>query len=270
MAYIYDLNGNILDVSGGGGTASSIDYDKFVKGIAHRGYSTVAPENTLPAYKLAKQHGFNYVECDIVYTLDNIPVLSHDDTIDRCSNGSGSISQMTFEQLQQYDFGSWKSAVYAGTKIPSAKQFISLCKNLGLHPYFDLRNSTQARYQILVNLVKAHGMTGRVTYVSGVSNLEIIKTIDPTARLGIIHNSAITSSTITSAQGLKTDDNEVFIDCDRYYVNAEACELCETSNIPLEIWTVNASQILSMNPYITGCTSDAQIAGKVLYDANIN
>lgn len=270
MAYIYDKDGNIIDV-GGGGTASAIDYDKCVKGIAHRGYSTVAPENTLPAYKLAKQMGFNYVEADIVYTSDNVPVLSHDTTIDRCSDGSGTISNMTFEQLQQYDFGSWKSSAYAGTKIPSASQFLYLCKALGLHPYFDLRNATQAQYQILVDAVEANGMTGKVTYVSGSSNLAIIKTLSPSARLGIIHNSAVTSSLITTAQGLQTESNEVFIDCDSYYANAEACTLCQGGDIPLEIWTINnTSTILNMNPYITGVTSDGIIAGKVLYEANIN
>lgn len=270
MANIYDYEGNIIDISGGG-TASAIDYDKFVKGIAHRGYSTVAPENTLPAYKLAKQMGFNYVEADIVYTSDNVPVLSHDTTIDRCSDGSGTISNMTFEQLQQYDFGSWKSSTYAGTKIPSASQFLYLCKTLGLHPYFDLRNATQAQYQILVDAVEANGMKGHVTYVSGSSNLSIIKTLDPSARIGIIHNSAITSSLITTAQGLQNESNEVFIDCDSYYVNAESCTLCQGGGIPLEMWTINtASAILNMNPYITGVTSDGIIAGKILYDANIS
>lgn len=269
MAYIYDVNGSIIDVSGGG-TASALDYDKFVKGIAHRGYSTVAPENTLPAYQLAKEMGFNYVEADIVYTSDNVPVLSHDTTIDRCSDGTGSISSMTFEQLQQYDFGSWKSATYAGTKIPSAPQFLALCKNIGLHPYFDLRNATQAQYEILLDSVDACGMKGHVTYVSGSGNLAIIKTIDADARIGIIHNAAITATTISTAQGLLTGTNEVFIDCDNYYVNDSACALCQDGGIPLEIWTVNtASSIQNMNSYITGVTSDSLIAGKILYDANI-
>lgn len=269
MANIYDVNGNAIDV-GGGETAQGIDYDKCVKGIAHRGYSIAAPENTLPAYRLAKQMGFNYVEADIVYTSDNVPVLSHDTTIDRCSDGSGTISTMTFEQLQQYDFGSWKSSKYAGTKIPSASQFLYLCKALGLHPYFDLRNASQAQYQILVNAVKANGMAGKVTYVSGAGNLAIIKNLSPLARLGIIHNSAVTSSLITTAQGLQTEKNEVFIDCDAYYVNSDACSLCQDGGIPLEIWTVNnVSGILNMNPYITGVTSDSIIAGKILYNANI-
>ena len=269
MANIYDVNGNIIDITSG--AASAIDYDKFVKGIAHRGYSTVAPENTLPAYKLAKQMGFNYVEADICYTSDNVPVLSHDTTIDRCSNGTGLISSMTFEQLQQYDFGSWKSSAYAGTKIPSASQFLALCKDLGLHPYFDLRNATQAQYQILLDAVDACGMKGNVTYVSGSSNLATIKGLDTSARLGIIHSSAITSSTITTAQGLKNDTNEVFIDCDSYYVNAEACALCNAGGIPLEVWTLNTtSAITGMNAYITGVTSDSLIAGKILYEANIS
>jgi len=270
MAYIYDSNGNIIDISGGG-TASALDYDTFVKGIAHRGYSTIAPENTLPAYKLAKTNGFNYVEADIVYTSDNVPVLSHDTTIDRCSDGTGSISSMTFEQLQQYDFGSWKSSAYTGTKIPSALQFLTLCRALGLHPYFDLRNASQAQYEILIDNVLSTGMKGHVTYVSGSSNLSIIKSLDANARIGIIHNSAITSTTIETAQGLLTGTNEVFIDCDSYYVNSTAIELCKGSGIPLEMWTVNtASSIVNMDTYITGVTSDSLIAGKILYDANIS
>ena len=93
---IYDGYGNEITLDSGG-SRLSIDYNKTMISVNHRGYSTVAPENTLPAYKLSKKMGFDYVETDVCFTSDNIPVLLHDGTIDRTSNGSGDIDNMTFE-----------------------------------------------------------------------------------------------------------------------------------------------------------------------------
>ena len=88
-----------------------------IKKVAHRGFSTIAPENTLPAYLLAKSKGFDYVECDISFTSDGVPVLLHDETITRTSNGTGAISSMTLATAKTFDFGLWKNASYAGTRI---------------------------------------------------------------------------------------------------------------------------------------------------------
>ena len=117
-----------------GSGAAMVDYDENVRTIAHRGYSAVAPENTIPAYILAKQMGYKYVECDVSFTSDNVAVLLHDSTIDRTSNGTGSIADMPYEQAAQYDYGSWKSSEYTGTTIPTFEEFIMLCKKIGLHP----------------------------------------------------------------------------------------------------------------------------------------
>lgn len=264
---VYDVNGNIID--SGGGTASAIDYDMIIKSVAHRGYSSAAPENTLPAYKFAKKMGFKFVECDICWTSDNIPVLSHDLTIDRCSNGSGTISNMTLSQLRQYDFGSWKSSAYAGTTIPTFEEFIELCRNIGLYPYLDPRSNNSSKLELVVDIYTAYGMKDHITWIGGSDIGSAIKTLDDTARIGMFATNTITSSTITTAQGLLTGKNEVFLDADYNYATAEACALCASGGLPVEIWTVGRTQILAMNPYVTGITSNDQIAGKILYDANI-
>ena len=93
--------------------------DAAVKGVAHRGYSSFAPENTLPAYIMAYDMGFSYVECDLMWTSDEEPVLLHDASIDRTSDGTGNIAELTLAQARNYDYGSWKSAVYTGTLIPT-------------------------------------------------------------------------------------------------------------------------------------------------------
>lgn len=267
---IYDVNGNII--SSGGGEGGNESYDLIVKGINHRGYNTVAPENTLPAFKLSKQHGFNYVETDISWTADDVPVLSHDDDISRCSDGTGNISSMTYQQLLQYDFGSWKSSAYTGTRIPTAEEFLKLCRALCLHPYLELKNNvTEAHVSALVSLVESCGMKGHVSYISFNSGrLSWVKTYDQEARLGFLPSAAITADSITTALGLRTESNEVFLDGDRLYQNDSAIALAKAESIPVELWTVDTvAHILGANAYVTGFTSNSLIAGKVLYDANI-
>ena len=199
MAYIYDVDGNIIPIGGGSslGSSPSVEFDRVVKGIAHKGYSSVAPENTLPAFKLAKENGFFYVETDIQYTSDGVPVCIHDGNISNVSDGTGNIWNLTFDQVRQYDFGSWKSATYAGTKIPSFEEFITLCRNLSIHPYIEIKAAgiTQAQAQALVDMVESVGMKDKVTWISFYhAKLSYFVNIDQNARIGVLAH-AVTSST---------------------------------------------------------------------------
>lgn len=99
--------------------------------IAHRGLANDYPENTYESIKAAIAHGFKWIECDIAITKDKIPVLSHDWTIDRCSTGKGNVYDMTYNELLQYDFGSWKGEQFKGIKIPKLIDILKLCKEGG-------------------------------------------------------------------------------------------------------------------------------------------
>lgn len=91
---------------------------KTVNSVNHRGYNTIAPENTLPAYKLSRKMGFECVETDVAFTSDGVAVLLHDGTINRTArNADGTsisssidIGSITYDQALDYDFGIWKSA----------------------------------------------------------------------------------------------------------------------------------------------------------------
>jgi glycerophosphoryl diester phosphodiesterase len=250
--------------------AAPIDPHHPVKAVAHRGYSTEAPENTLPAYRLAKKNGFNYAECDVSFTSDGVAVLLHDSTIDRTSNGGGSISEMDFDTVRAMDFGSWKAEAYAGTTIPTFEEFIALCRAIGLRPYVELKAGTQAQIESLVDTVTRYGMREETTWISfTASYLSHVKAKDDRARLGLTAD-AVTADTITAAQGLRTDHNEVFIDCSAANSLA-AVDLCSAAQLPLEVWTVNNEDtIKALDPYVSGVTSDNLVAGRVLYAANID
>ena len=66
------------------------------------------------------------VSCDVSFTSDGVAVLLHDDQIDRTSDGTGNISEMTLAQVKEFDFGSWKSAAYADEEIPTFEEFIKV------------------------------------------------------------------------------------------------------------------------------------------------
>lgn len=271
---LYDIDGNAIDT---GGNSGVIDYDEILKSINHRGYNIVAPENTIPAFKLSKRNGFDYVETDVQFTSDGVAVLIHDSTINRTArNADGtsvgtsdiSVNSKTYEQLLDYDFGIWKSNDYAGTKIPSFEDFIALCKKIALHPYIELKAGTQAQIEGLVNMVKACSMEKNVTWISfNATRLGYVKAYDGEASLGLLSDNG-TAENVATVQGLATAYNEVFLDCGNR--TAEAVGRCKTAGIPMEVYTLdNTSYIIALDTYVTGVTSNSLIAGKVLYDANM-
>jgi glycerophosphoryl diester phosphodiesterase len=96
----------------------------FVAG--HRGDRADAPENTIPAFESAFAAGLRVVETDVQLTADGYPVLLHDPTVDRTTDGSGAVGELTLEQVESLDAGSWYSEEFAGTRIPRLEQFLDL------------------------------------------------------------------------------------------------------------------------------------------------
>jgi glycerophosphoryl diester phosphodiesterase len=96
--------------------------------MAHRGDSVDAPENTLPAFQAAIDHGADAAEMDVQMTKDGTIVVLHDSSIDRTSTGSGNIWDVTYDEIKDLDNGSFFSPEFADTRIPTLDQVIKLCK----------------------------------------------------------------------------------------------------------------------------------------------
>ncbi len=248
--------------------------DDSVKAVAHRGYNggaTAAPENTLPAYSLAKQMGFSYVECDICFTSDNVAVVLHDDSIDRTSDGTGKIYDLTLEQVRTYDFGSWKNAKYTGTKIPTLKEFLQLCHNLNLHPYLEMKgglpNGTQANIESIVDTVKETNMQGRVSYIGGIGELRWVHAKDPTARLGYVTNEP-TQTFIDLLLSVKAQ-NEVFINANASFMTQAHASNIIAQGIQPEVWTVNTASMVKplADMGLSGISTDLLNIRQILNDA---
>lgn len=108
---------------------------KLPKVIGHRGAAAYAPENTLEGIHTAADMGIEWVELDVKLTKDQVPVLFHDDDLDRTTNGSGPVAGITYDDLKQLEAGSWYGESFAGIKIPTLEEAIDvlLDRDLGLN-----------------------------------------------------------------------------------------------------------------------------------------
>jgi glycerophosphoryl diester phosphodiesterase len=93
--------------------------------LGHRGASAYAPENTLASFNLAFEQGADGVELDVTLTKDGAPIVIHDDTVDRTSDGQGRVGEMTVAEIQRLDAGKWFDAKYRGEKIPTLEEVLT-------------------------------------------------------------------------------------------------------------------------------------------------
>jgi len=93
--------------------------------IAHRGGPKYAPENTLAAFRNAVTQGVDWLEFDVQMTKDGVLVVIHDDTVDRTTNGTGAVRDLTLEQIRVLDAGQ-------GEKIPTFEEVLKLAKTSGV------------------------------------------------------------------------------------------------------------------------------------------
>jgi len=95
-----------------------------VDNIAHRGASAYAPENTIAAFDKAVEMKADYIEIDVQRSKDGKLVVIHDTTVDRTTDGSGKVGNLTFNELRNLDAGSWKGEQFAGAQIPTFDEIL--------------------------------------------------------------------------------------------------------------------------------------------------
>lgn len=227
----------------------------FVRGINHRGYCTVAPENTLSAFRLSKKFGFDYIETDVRGTADGALVCIHDETVDRTSNGTGEVSQMTLAQLKTLDFGSWKSQKYAGEKIPTLEEAVAECRKLGVGMYLHIYS---AYASIVFSIISKYSMVDKCTILCNeFAKMQEFENVYSRFRLGLVRMLSVSQSDIENLLTIKTTSNDVFVDVDYSIATDALIASCKSSGLPLEIFTGTIGEyerLRNINEYIGGVT----------------
>jgi glycerophosphoryl diester phosphodiesterase len=103
--------------------------DARALGVAHRGASQEAPENTLAAFRRALDAGAPAVECDVQRTRDGRLIVIHDQTVDRTTDGRGTVAALTFEEIRRLDAGLWFGPAFAGERVPALDEVLGLVRD---------------------------------------------------------------------------------------------------------------------------------------------
>lgn len=135
---------------------------------AHRGDRASAPENTVPAFQSAVASGSDVIEVDIQLTADRYPVIMHDDTVDRTTDGTGAVADLTLAQIRELDAGAWFSAEFAGVPVPQLDDFLDiLVSTPQVTGLLELKGAwTVDDTQILLDRVDIRGVRDRVVVAS--------------------------------------------------------------------------------------------------------
>lgn len=108
--------------------------------IGHRGAASHAPENTLASIRKAAALGVRMVEFDAKLTVDGVPILMHDDTLDRTTSGSGPVRKTPLATIRTLDAGSWFGAAFVDEPVPTLVEALDLCLSLGLAVNLEIKS----------------------------------------------------------------------------------------------------------------------------------
>ncbi len=141
-------------------------FNKFFKGdspliIAHRGFSAIAPENTVSAFKLAIRSKADMIELDVQLTKDGTPVVIHDTKVDRTTNGTGKVKSFYLWVLRELDAGSWFDPKYKDEKIPTLEEVLNFV-NGKLPINIEIKSSAAKAIEKIIAIIYELNMNEKV------------------------------------------------------------------------------------------------------------
>ena len=229
---------------------------------AHRGASAYAPENTLPAFRRAVELGADGIECDIHLTTDGQYVVCHDDAVDRTSDGTGLLSEMTAEEARRFNFAA-RFPGWSGERVPAPllDELLEVVAgmeviNIEIKGPFRPGQDMKAAYAGMMDALKRHRCADRALFSSfGHDWLREFRELYPEIRTGLLYGGTYTPEE-TVALALKYNASAVHPALGS--LNPSVMEACGRAGIAVNIWTVNSPeeirQAIALQP--TGIITD--------------
>ncbi len=168
--------------------------DRKMKIWAHRGASGRAPENTIPAFELAWQLGADGIELDVQLTRDGVPVVIHDETVNRVSNGTGWVKDYTFDQLRKLNVNK-NFPAYGKVAIPSLEEVYDFVRTTDLIVNLELKNSVVFYEQLeekVLKLAREKKIADRIIYSSfNHYSMQRVKELEREAKIAFLYSNGI-------------------------------------------------------------------------------
>ena len=228
--------------------------------IAHRGYSSAAPENTLAAAREAINVGATGCEFDVYMTKDGHVIGLHDATLNRTTNGTGRADEMMSEQIRKLDAGSWKNKKFAGEQVPTLEEMLTVLKQSDCEPVIEIKAG--AATQKVVDSVQRLGMREDVSVISfDRAVISAVRKLDEGIRCYWVVGGEREGSVEEVAEWLASEAEKLptkFIDLDYHMLSPELIAALKRRGLTVWCWTVNNIPVMDalMRWGIDGITTD--------------
>lgn len=235
---------------------------------AHRGDNVNAPENTLPAFELAISENLKWIELDTHQTKDGVIVVCHDDTINRVTGEKGNVYDLTYEELQQYEMGSFMPGDYEHVKFPTLKEVFELVKDSDMHVQVELKPTAYDKdfEEHVLQVINEAGMHDRV--------MIICLDDDPLIKIRELDPDITIAYCMTIAYGdVSAIDWTTNVSVEETNITPEFVYNCHEKGMKVFCWTVDEEDTIQ---YLVSCgvdvigTDNPMLVNDVLDKANYN
>ncbi|HIR52699.1 MAG TPA: hypothetical protein IAB39_04765 [Candidatus Onthovicinus excrementipullorum] len=208
-----------------------------VRLIGHRGFSAVAPENTIPAFEEAGKAGFWGAELDVHRTKDGKWVVMHDDNLSRMTRKVDSVASHNSDELLAVDINNGANIdQYSGAKIPLLSDMLAVCEQYDMTPVIEVKSSVKGELNDLIEVVDEAGFKNQAIYISfSQEHTKALRALVPGARVFYL------SSDITDEAVNFCLENNVGLDFDARRENntPELIQSVMDQGIQCAAWTVD-------------------------------
>ena len=225
--------------------------------IAHRGGAGMAPEDTMSAFSNAIALGSPILECDVQISLDNIPVIIHDSTVDRTTNGTGAVKDLLYYgYMDTLDAGSFYNAKFNNSYIPTLDEYFALCKAHNVLAMPEIKGyKTQSDIQYMLNSMYANDCQPITCWQSfNFSDLQYVRARDATVSLSYLYTPTTQAQLNSAIASLVALGGPVELSCSYSTVLANPsitwAHSTTSAGVKLSVWTVDtpyiAKQLMDM------------------------
>ena len=211
-----------------------------VLAIGHRGAAAHMPENTMPSFYKAIELGADAVEFDVALTRDGVPVVIHDDTLERTTNGRGPVEDALYDEVRRLDAGRWKGVP---THVPS---LVEVLDAFAARTLLNLEIKASPRRAELVDAcaeaVTAGSATTAVVFSSFDHDaLRLLRRLLPAARIGVLCDMAGLERALACAAELGAQNVHPPV----VLVTRALVERAHAAGLAVWTWTVNRPETIA-------------------------
>lgn len=205
----------------------------MIKVIAHRGFSDKYPENTMLAFRKAVEVGSDGIELDVHLTKDGQLAVIHDEKIDRTTNGTGLVRDMTMDEIRKFDAGS-------GEVVPTLEEYLDFAMQHPIITNIELKNGIiwyDGMEEKVIQAIRDRKLEDKIIF-SSFNHYSILKCkkLAPEIECGFL-----TGCWIAEAGAYTKKYGVEYLHPEFYNLTPEVCEEVKKNGIRVNTWTVNSS-----------------------------